>query len=845
VVHKAITSAIARVTRFSIARPFLTASGAAIVAAVSAWLASGLEIRSSFQELLPSDLPSVRLIQEMVRRVGGDGTVFVNLEALDGPQALPAAEGLAPKLARDFLAMGPDQVRAVDWNVKEVQVWYEEHWPLVVPLEDLERAREKIREEIRKRTIAANPLAVQLEDEDEQPAPNPGGDDPATAWLDPKKPLPREIVRQRFARYKDGFYVHPDQASLTIVVRPTGTSLGVKEARSLLDRMHQVVARHQAEIQAGHLRVGFAGSFPLFVAEYEAIINDVAGTALLAVSLVLLSILLFFRDIRSTVSLGIAVLIAIAVTFGLTRLTIGYLNTQTAFLGAIVMGNGINYGLIYLARVKQLRRRGVELLPACVEGAQTTAHATLLASLATSISFGTLIIAANRGFRHFGIIGGMGMLLCWGGTFLLVPALLALYERVRGAPRPAKEPEEGRAFLPALRLLFARPAVIVAVFAVASAVSAVAAIRGLPEVMERNLENLSNDWSSRESQRALLRDHQRAGTSLGASTASVLALLDSWPEADEFCKVVRQRAKQPEYSKLIESCNTLSMVVPRPDEQAKKLAALRDIVAQLNDRIVARLPPEQRARVKEVRAQLAAQKPVSVQEAPQTLVDKFRERDGSVGKLAQVVARPDAKLELAPNLAAFVKGVRNVPVGNKMVDATGENVIFADLLTDIEQEGPRATMISFAGVFLLVILFFRNARTSMEVLGSLTVGVILMAGIAALIDLKINFFNFIVYPTTFGIAVDYGANVAARVRERGGRALEALAEVGPAVVLCSWTTIIGYGTLLISLNRALRTFGQYAVIGETTTLLTALLLLPALLLLAERVRAARPAETGA
>src|SRR6266852_3071655 len=733
---------MARLTAFSIAHPFLTLSGAAALAAVSIWLASGLEIRSSFQELLPSDLPSVRLIQELVKRVGGDGTVFVNVESLDGPQGLPACEAFDPKLAQEFLALGPDQIRAVDWNVKRIEAWYEEHWPLFVPLEDLQRARDAIREEIRRRTIEANPLAAQLDDEDPAAAKPPGGD-PATDWLDPKKPLPREQVRQRFARYVDGFYVHPNHRSLTIVVRPTGTSLGVAEARALLDRMQKVVDRHAAELQAAHLRVGFAGSFPLFVAEYEAIINDVKNTALLVTTLVLLSILAFFRDVRSTLSLGLAVLTAVAVTFGLTRLTIGYLNTQTAFLGAIVLGNGINYGLIYLARVKQLRRRGIELLPACVEGAQSTAEATLLASAATSVSFGTLIIAANRGFRHFGIIGGMGMLLCW------------------------------------------------------------------------------------------------LGTSLGSSTASVLALLDSWPEADEFCEVIRKRAQQPEYSRLIESCNTLSIVVPRPEQQQQKLAAIREIVAELNERVLSRLSADLRPRVEEVRAQLSAQRPVTVEEAPPTLIDKFRERDGSVGKLAQVVARPDAKLELAPNLEAFVSGVRNVPVDGKRVDATGENVIFADLLTDIDKEGPRTTVLSFAGVFLLVIVFFRNVRTSVEVLGSLTVGVALMSGVAALLHLKINFFNFIVYPITFGIAVDYGANVAARVRDRGGRVLEALAEVGPAVALCSWTSIIGYGSLLISANRALRSFGEYAMIGEVTTILTALVLLPALLIIAERERARR------
>jgi predicted RND superfamily exporter protein len=102
-----------------------------------------------------------------------------------------------------------------------------------------------------------------------------------------------------------------------------------------------------------------------------------------------------------------------------------------------------------------------------------------------------------------------------------------------------------------------------------------------------------------------------------------------------------------------------------------------------------------------------------------------------------------------------------------------------------------------------------------------------MAGIATVAGIKINFFNFIVYPITFGIAVDYGANVLSRMSVRRSIA-PALAEVGGAVVLCSWTTIVGYGSLILSLNRALRSFGWYAIIGEVTTILSALVLLPAL-----------------
>ena len=57
-------------------------------------------------------------------------------------------------------------------------------------------------------------------------------------------------------------------------------------------------------------------------------------------------------------------------------------------------------------------------------------------------------------------------------------------------------------------------------------------------------------------------------------------------------------------------------------------------------------------------------------------------------------------------------------------------------------------------------------------------------------------------------------------------------------MLCSLTTIIGYSSLLISANRALRSFGLAAAIGEVTCLSAAVLVLPALMLVLIRRREA-------
>src|SRR5216683_3336918 len=802
---------VKHITKLALAYPWLFLGIAGILTAVSVWLASGLQIRSSFEELLPPNMSSVVRIKELVRRVGGDGTVLVTIESLEPRDDLSHAKALARELADEYLGLGRSAIRSVEYNVEPVERWYADHWPLFSNLEDLQKANDALRKRISK--AKADLLSLHLDDEESETTKA----DDLGAWADTNTQLPRDQVASRFRSYPQGFYVHPDGRSITLVVRPAGTALGVQEASQLLARMRHIVDRHAEELRAHHLQVGFGGTFPIFVAEYDAIIHSIGSTVLLVVSLVLASLFLFFRDLRSTLALALA------------RLTIGYLNTQTAFLWAIVVGNGINYGLIYLARLRQLRRAGTPFNQAVVESAQTAASATLLASAASAISFGVLVIAANRGFRHFGIIGGTGMLLSWVATFALLPALLSVFERIRPL-RPSLSPRRHTpAFLERLGQI---PAGIVGVFGSLIAISIVFFVLFIPRAMEHNLDHVTNELSSTN---RIFRDNQRAQQSLGKSIAGAMALLPTPEGADQFCAVIRERQAQPQYAPLIDGCENIHSVIPADQEQ--KLAVIAEIRRRLSDAVLEKLEPKLAERMRQVRADLSMQRLVTADDAPPTLLDRFRERDGTLGRIAVVTARPNAQLELAPNLEAFTQAVRGVPVGGRTYDAAGADVVLADLLRDIETEGPRTTLFSLLGVCALVVLAFRTARERLLVVGTLISGVILMGGAAALLDLKINFFNFIVFPITFGIAVDYGANVVARMRERGGDVLAALTEVGPAVALCSWTSIIGYASLLFSVNRALRSFGWYAMIGEVTSIACALVLLPGLMRLVALVPA--------
>ena len=55
--------------------------------------------------------------------------------------------------------------------------------------------------------------------------------------------------------------------------------------------------------------------------------------------------------------------------------------------------------------------------------------------ITASVAYASLVITVFRGFRHFGIIGGVGILLCWASGYLVLPAALSIARQLKMHPR--------------------------------------------------------------------------------------------------------------------------------------------------------------------------------------------------------------------------------------------------------------------------------------------------------------------------------------------------------------------------------------------------------------------------
>jgi hypothetical protein len=127
-------------------------------------------------------------------------------------------------------------------------------------------------------------------------------------------------------------------------------------------------------------------------------------------------------------------------------------------------------------------------------------------------------------------------------------------------------------------------------------------------------------------------------------------------------------------------------------------------------------------------------------------------------------------------------------------------------------------------------LDLRRVRAVALTLVPLAVGVVWMLGAMGAFGIKLNILNAAVLPSVLGLGIDGGVHVFHRAADGGFRGLaQTTRETGSAVAVCTATSLIGFGSMLIANHPGLRSIGALAVAGLGACLVAAVVVLPALL----------------
>ena len=124
-------------------------------------IAYHLPLFADFSYLLPQDAPAVRDLRRLEARVKANDTALAVVTA-PSPEVRAAA---VRELAAGIRVLPPEQVERVIDDDADTRAFFKARRHLFVPLEDLRTAERALANRIQAAKLAANPLFIQLDDD--------------------------------------------------------------------------------------------------------------------------------------------------------------------------------------------------------------------------------------------------------------------------------------------------------------------------------------------------------------------------------------------------------------------------------------------------------------------------------------------------------------------------------------------------------------------------------------------------------------------------------------------------------------------------------------------------------
>jgi hopanoid biosynthesis associated RND transporter like protein HpnN len=609
--------------------------------------------------------------------------------------------------------------------------------------------------------------------------------------------------------------------------------------------------------------VGLTGMPIIEFDEMQSSQADMMWTGFLSMAFVSVLFIAGYGGLRHAILACIVLQLGMAWSFGFVTLAIGHLNILSSAFGVVVIGQGIDFSIHYVASYLKLRRSGRGTAEALIETARDVGPGVFTGATSTAAAFFAAGFTEFTGIAELGIIGGAGILLCVLATAIVLPPLIYLVDNSRESlPQPIILPVARW-----IRPLTRHPALTIA----STLVITLILTAGVGWVRyDHNLLNLQPaHLESSEIERELF-------SHLDDSVWFAVSMCDSKEQLAErkaaFEKLA-QVAKTEEIGSLLprssthrqqqiaEIHDTVTDLPQRPMAARIDAARLKREVARaqhLLERdspydtpltrqfdLLAKLlysqPDEQlAARITMTSAAVATKALAPLRElrelsdpSPPVLHDLPRElTDRYIGKNQRYLIKVYARGNIwdLDRLQQFVEQVESVDP-----HVTGHPVQTFYASQHMQQSYIYSGCYALVAVFVLLLLDFRNLWHSLLAMTPLALGFLQMCGLVGWLNIPFNPANMIGLPLIIGIGLDEGAHLVHEMRRQRGR-FRLADSTAIAVMLTSVTTMAGFGTLILSRHQGLRSMGQLLTLGVGLCLACTVLFLPSLLVILTRQR---------
>lgn len=673
----------------------------------------------------------------------------------------------------------------------------------------------------------------------------------------------RQITLSWRNQFVEGAMAQGGDTRHFILVKPVFDYTSMQPGKKGVDTVRRVAQELQLDPQHG-VRVRLTGDVPIEDEELDSVSRGAGIATLVSTLLVCIILFLGLRSTRLVAAILITLFVGLIWTAAFTAFAIGYLNLISVTFAVLFIGLGVDFGIQFGMRYKEELNRTKSHDLALSEAARGAGGMLTLAAVAAAISFFSFTPTSYRGLAELGVISGMSMFVALISNLTLLPALLKLMptdmesklpkssiltrlrfpvrrhrKRILGAaalfgaislalltqlrfdfnPLNMKDPntESVATFLDMLKDLNTTPYTIdVLAGNLDEAKNVAAKLEKLP-VVDKAVTLASFVPDDQDEKLAIIADMTLLLQPLVTPSQGAAPSMDEERQAlEKFQKKLREAGVNNPDPAFSASMKRLAVAL----EKFKFAAGWpENALKQLRESVVGDLPQN----LAQLRNLLQPQH-IELKDVPQDLRERYVTADGR----ARVEVFPKINVIDNKELRRFVSEVKKAAP-----NAIGTPVALVEGGDTVVRACLQATVIALCAAFILLLLVLQSIYSAFLVLLPLILAMAMTAASSVILDLPLNLANIIALPLLLGLGIAFGIYLV--MRKRSGLDVEHLfrSSTPRAVLFSALTTVASFGSLAFSEHRGMSGLGLLLTIALSFALLCTLVVLPAIMSVAE------------
>jgi predicted RND superfamily exporter protein len=809
--------------------------GGLILAVLSGFLLTRINLQSDVLNLLPSNAPATGAFVTFLRDFGSADSLYIVLERESGGD-VESFGPFAEVLARHLMETG--EFNEIHGRLDPVarEKIAGEFIPkafLYLSMEDLKEIAARLEDGAIQRRIR------ELKKNLHSPI---GAFATQLTAADPLDLLSvfRKYLPMMGGADSEGLLLSPDRKMMLLIGKPKGSAPDVAYDELLLAKVGAAIkASRETAFEGGttfaDLRIGLAGGYVTALEDSRTIKKEL----FLNFTVSLLGVLgLFIVAFGWSVSFFYALiplLLSPLFTLGFSSPFLGRLSESAGAFSAIILGLSIDFIILLYSRYLEERNGGQSVPEALRTSLANTGLGVLTAAVTTNASYYTLFVSDFRGIKEMGFLTGTGILVSMLCSFLIFPALVVWRER---GLRKEKRSQAVYAFgLERLGPLALRHPGWTLLLSIGVTLGCVGG------AFQAKLNN--DPRKLRPASYPSLALEERMQEKMGEGREMIVLLTKSRDpqEALELQGRLKILLDEAIASGLpISRYESLASFIPPFSQQKRNLEWIE---AQGHrafdpDRVVGKLrqilPREGletepfEPGLKMLYRMVANRETLTWENFQGTplreLGNRFLRVHGD-GLLSAVYVLIYPEFWNHPKAGSLLSKLRETIPG---LQITGSKLVQDELSKLMAREAWTVLLIALIAVGGLIYLDFRSLRITLLALLPVMLACVWTLGLMGLFHVDLNFMNLIVFTMILGVGVDYVIYILHRWLERGATPREiGLTQVGKSVLVAGLATLIGFGSLILSSYPGLQSMGVVALLGVGFSFLLSMTLIPVLL----------------